>query len=161
MDYYEILGLRRSATKEEIKEAFRTLALKLHPDRHSQSPREVKETATHRFKQVSEAYDVLVDDRKRADYNLRSGNPFYAGGGSYGRSGYGATYRKEYRPRTWRGCGDNPLFDLDFLVRFVRRRGFLLNVAFASVLLGGAVIVERSGEALWRINNSGEQYFRP
>ncbi|CAN6454430.1 unnamed protein product [Victoria cruziana] len=129
MDYYEILGLRRNATKEEIKEAFRTLALKLHPDRHVESSREVMQRATHRFKQVSEAYDVLIDDRKRADYNLRSGNSFCAGG-SYGRSGYSATYR-EYRPRSRRSSGGNPLLDLEFLVRFVRRRGFLLNVAFA------------------------------
>ncbi|BBN68469.1 Chaperone DnaJ-domain superfamily protein [Prunus dulcis] len=68
MDHYKVLGLPRSASKEEIKEAFRKLAVKLHPDKHS-TPKAVRESTTLRFKQVSEAYQVLIDDRKRADYN--------------------------------------------------------------------------------------------
>ncbi|XVE60717.1 hypothetical protein DITRI_Ditri05aG0150600 [Diplodiscus trichospermus] len=72
MDLYKVLGVSRSATKDEIKEAFRKLAVKYHPDKHSHSPKSIQDSATLRFKQVSEAYQVLSDDRKRAHYNLTS-----------------------------------------------------------------------------------------
>ncbi|KAF7801413.1 chaperone protein dnaJ 72 [Senna tora] len=72
MDYYKILGLQRNATKDEIKSAYKKLALQFHPDKHSQSSKAVRDHATLRFRQVSEAYEVLMDDRKRADYDIRS-----------------------------------------------------------------------------------------
>ncbi|RJS88834.1 molecular chaperone DnaJ [Candidatus Bathyarchaeota archaeon] len=62
-DYYEILGVPRNATKEEIKRAFRRLALKYHPDRNK-SPE-----AEEKFKEISEAYAVLSDDEKRRIYD--------------------------------------------------------------------------------------------
>ncbi len=62
-DYYEILGVSRNATKEEIKKAYRELALKYHPDRNK-SP-----DAEEKFKEISEAYAVLSDDEKRAQYD--------------------------------------------------------------------------------------------
>jgi len=62
-DYYEILGVSRDASKEEIKKAYRRLALKYHPDRNK-SP-----DAEERFKEISEAYGVLSDDVKRAQYD--------------------------------------------------------------------------------------------
>ncbi|XP_028088571.1 chaperone protein dnaJ 72-like isoform X2 [Camellia sinensis] len=74
MDHYKVLGLTRNATKDEVKEAFRKLAMQFHPDKHSHSPNSVKDGATLRFKQVSEAYEVLMDDRKRAHFNLRYSN---------------------------------------------------------------------------------------
>ncbi|MEM3454037.1 MAG: DnaJ domain-containing protein, partial [Thermoproteota archaeon] len=63
-DYYEILGVSRNATKEEIKRAFRQLALKYHPDRNK-SPE-----AEEKFKEISEAYAVLSDDEKRRLYDM-------------------------------------------------------------------------------------------
>ncbi len=63
-DYYEILGVSRDATKEEIKQAYRKLALKYHPDRN-RSP-----DAEEKFKQISEAYAVLSDDEKRRTYDM-------------------------------------------------------------------------------------------
>ena len=62
-DYYEILGVPRNATKEEIKRAYRKLALKYHPDRNK-SP-----DAAEKFREISEAYAVLSDDEKRAQYD--------------------------------------------------------------------------------------------
>ncbi len=62
-DYYEILGISRNATKEEIKAAYRRLALQYHPDRNK-SPE-----AEEKFKEISEAYAVLSDDEKRAQYD--------------------------------------------------------------------------------------------
>ena len=62
-DYYEILGIQRSANKEEIKNSYRRLALQYHPDRNK-SP-----GAEERFKEISEAYAVLSDDEKRKRYD--------------------------------------------------------------------------------------------
>eukprot|EP01018_Ginkgo_biloba_P038263 Gb_01966 [translate_table: standard] len=95
MDYYKILGLRKDASKDDIKDAFRKLAMKFHPDRHTKSSKAVQEDAIRRFKEVSEAYDVLSDDKKRAVY-CRSGS--YYGGSTY-RGGYNShqgTYRGGY-----------------------------------------------------------------
>ncbi|MBI4313488.1 MAG: molecular chaperone DnaJ [Candidatus Omnitrophica bacterium] len=64
-DYYEVLGVPRSATADEIKKAYRTLALKHHPDRNPDNRKEAEE----KFKELSEAYEVLEDPQKRAAYD--------------------------------------------------------------------------------------------
>ena len=63
-DYYEVLGLARNAPADEVKKAYRRLAMKFHPDR---SPDD-KDGGT-KFKEAKEAYEVLSDDRKRAAYD--------------------------------------------------------------------------------------------
>ena len=65
-DYYETLGVKRSATEKEIKTAYRKLARKWHPDLH---PGNEKEAAEEKFKQINEAYEVLSDAEKRAKYD--------------------------------------------------------------------------------------------
>ncbi len=65
-DYYEILGVKRNASLEEIKKAYRELALRYHPDR---VPPEQKKEAEEKFKEISEAYAVLSDPQKRALYD--------------------------------------------------------------------------------------------
>ena len=62
-DYYDILGVQRNATKDEIKSEYRKLALKYHPDRNKAPD------AESRFKEISEAYAILSDDEKRAQYD--------------------------------------------------------------------------------------------
>jgi len=64
-DYYEVLGVARDADKKAIKDAFRTLALKYHPDRNKEPG------AEERFKEIAEAYAVLSDPKKRAEYDMR------------------------------------------------------------------------------------------
>ncbi len=64
-DYYEILGVSRNATPDEIKAAYRRLAKKYHPDMNPDN----KEEATEKFKELSEAYEVLMDPEKRALYD--------------------------------------------------------------------------------------------
>src|SRR5581483_5518032 len=73
-DYYEVLGVSRTATEEEIKKAYRKLALKWHPDRNPEARREAEE----RFKEISEAYQVLSDPERRAQYD-RFGDFFGTG----------------------------------------------------------------------------------
>jgi len=66
-DYYDALGVARSASAEEIKKAYRKLALQWHPDRHPEAKKRLE--AEQRFKQISEAYEVLSDPEKRAKYD--------------------------------------------------------------------------------------------
>lgn len=80
-DYYEILGIGREASDQEIKAAYRKLALKYHPDRNPDDPQ-----AEENFKEASEAYSVLSDGQKRASYDRfgHAGLQSSAGGGGFG-----------------------------------------------------------------------------
>ena len=63
-DYYEVLGLSRSASPEEVKKAYRKLALKHHPDKNQND-----KASEEKFKEISEAYDMLSDTKKRQMYD--------------------------------------------------------------------------------------------
>lgn len=68
-DYYEILGVSKNASQDEIKKKYKKLALNFHPDRHVNDSEEDKKKAEEKFKEISEAYDVLSDPDKRAKYD--------------------------------------------------------------------------------------------
>lgn len=74
-DYYEVLGVSRQCTAEELKVAFRKIAMDSHPDRHPDDPR-----AHDRFKEASEAYGVLSDPERRRSYDLFGHSAVGAGG---------------------------------------------------------------------------------
>jgi len=80
-DYYEVLGVRRDASEEELKKAYRQMALKFHPDRNREDPK-----AEEKFKEASEAYEVLSDTQKRQVYDAY-GHQGLAGAGFQGFSG--------------------------------------------------------------------------
>jgi len=82
-DYYQLLGVERSASAEDIKKAYRKLAMKLHPDRNPGD-----KAAEEKFKEVSHAADVLLDEQKRAAYD-RYGHDAYTQSGGAGAGGPG------------------------------------------------------------------------
>lgn len=85
-DYYEVLGLQKGASAEDIKKAYRKAAMKYHPDRNPGD-----KEAEEKFKEVGEAYEVLSDDEKRArydQYGFAGVDPNYAASGAGGYGGF-------------------------------------------------------------------------
>jgi molecular chaperone DnaJ len=82
-DYYEVLGVGRNVTEEEVKRAYRKLAVKFHPDKNPDDPH-----AEEKFKELGEAYDVLMDPDKRAAYDRFGHAAFAGGGGGFGRGAF-------------------------------------------------------------------------
>lgn len=80
-DYYDILGVSKTATQEELKKAYRKVAIKYHPDKNPDDP-----SAEEKFKEAAEAYEVLSDENKRAQYDRfgHAGMSGAAGGGGGG-----------------------------------------------------------------------------
>jgi molecular chaperone DnaJ len=122
-DFYDILGVSRDASKEDIKKAYKRLAKKYHPDLNKSDPK-----ASDKFKEINEAASVLTDDQKRAQYNrfgtsngaagARNGFDFSGAGGGFGddfgfsdifESFFGGTTRRGTRPKR----GSDLRFDIE------------------------------------------------
>ena len=102
-DLYAVLGVQKTATQDEIKSAYRKLAVKYHPDKNPGN-----KEAEEKFKKISAAYDVLSDETKRRQYDSygstsdysssASSNPY----GAYGRGNTGTWQQQWNRSGTWR-----------------------------------------------------------
>lgn len=154
-DYYEILGVDKNASQDEIKKAYRKKALKYHPDRNK------AEDAEEKFKEINEAYQILSDQKKRQAYDQFGHAAFSAAGGMGGgpftggaRSGpFTYTYR-------YSGGGENPFQGFDFgdpfeifdtffgggFARRARRPRYTLRVDFMDAARGVTKEVEIDGE---------------
>ena len=143
-DYYEVLGLKKGASDDEIKKAYKKLARKYHPDLNRDDPK----TAEEKFKEVNEAYDVLKDPQKKAAYDQFGHDAFdpRRGGGSAGGG------------NPFGGAGGFGAFDMDDIFdmfgmgggRRARRQGpergadlrYDLEISFEEAAFGKEVTLE-------------------
>jgi curved DNA-binding protein len=108
-DYYDILGINKTASAEEIKKAYRKQALEWHPDRH----KDEKEAAEKRFKEINEAYQVLSDPQKKAAFDQYGHAAFTPGGG--GGNPFAGGFGGQSGPFTYTySGGENPFGNMDF-----------------------------------------------
>ena len=109
-DYYDILGISKSASADEIKKAYRKQALEWHPDRHKDD----KEAAEKRFKEINEAYQVLSNPEKKAAFDQYGHAAFTPGGGNPFAGGFGGQSGPFTYTYTTGGDGQNPFGNFDF-----------------------------------------------
>lgn len=116
-DYYDILGVNKSATAAEIKAAYRKKAIEWHPDKHKDN----KEEAETKFKEINEAYQVLSDSQKRQAYDQFGHQAFAPGGaasGFGGRNPFAGGQGGGFGPFTYtyttNGQGGSPFSGFDF-----------------------------------------------
>lgn len=129
-DYYKILEVQGSATGPQIKKAFRRLALKYHPDRHPDNPQ-----SEEKFKEITEAYGVLIDPLKRKEYDLYQAGRFSSGPG--GQNPFNYSQQDIFENMFRNGFGRDIFEELN---REFSRSGVRSgNSFFQSMLLGGAI----------------------
>ncbi len=104
-DFYSVLGVSKNATQQEIKTAYRKLALKWHPDKNKSPEADTK------FKEINKAYEVLSDSKKREMYDQYGESAFSQGGQPGGQS---YSYRQGPFSYTYSSQGGNPFENIDF-----------------------------------------------
>ena len=151
-DYYEVLGLKKGASENDIKRAYKRLASKHHPDKNQGS-----KEAEEKFKEINEAYEVLGDDQKRAAYDQYGHAAFEQGGGAGGFGGgfggadfgdmfgdiFGDIFGGGGRGRQRVVRGEDLRYDLEITLEEVCKRlqpkifkSILLPIVIAVVVLG-------------------------
>ena len=104
-DYYDILGVSKNASQDEIKKAFRKKARQYHPDVNKDNPKE----AEAKFKEANEAYEVLSDETKKAQYDQFGHDAFKQGGGA-GAGGFQGLHHRLRSHYHYRAVHLQPIF---------------------------------------------------
>ncbi|KAL0035293.1 hypothetical protein WJX79_010674 [Trebouxia sp. C0005] len=165
MDLYKVLGVPRSASQDEVKKAFRKLALECHPDRNTGGSKASADHAEQRFRAVSEAYEVLGDANKRDLYNRGQA-------GGYPRSSAGnwnsATSQQYYSPPRARSGWANYRYqqqkqsgvsrNLSAMLRGMTRVDGYFHLLLAGALVGGLLFMNTAGESMWNSMNKGKLF---
>uniref|UniRef100_A0A7S3QYF0 J domain-containing protein n=2 Tax=Dunaliella tertiolecta TaxID=3047 RepID=A0A7S3QYF0_DUNTE len=170
-NHYDTLGLEdRNASSQQIKTAFRKLALLHHPDRHVNAPAKERLAEAARFKAVTEAYEVLSDDAKRAAYRASQPSSSASSAGSYGSSyGYSRSntgYSYGYGSSEWTSQTANPYARprMTFWQAFLKSAGSTgsgarkLEVAVFGAMAGVGLLGWLSVDMLWQYKNRGKGF---
>ena len=166
-DYYDILGVSKSASADELKKAYRKQALEWHPDRHQGTD---KEAAEKRFKEVNEAYQILSDTQKRSAYDQFGHEAFSPGGGRgaggfadspFGQSGRWGPFTYTYTTTGGSPTGESPFSGFDFgdpfdifeqffggspFTRVQRKPRYSITIDFMEAIKGVEKTVEIEGK---------------
>lgn len=167
MDLYKVLGVSRHASQDEVKKAFRKLALECHPDRNAGGSKASAEQAEQRFRAVSEAYEVLGDVNKRDLYNRGQANgyarqtagnwnsatsqQYYAS--PRARSGW-ANFRYQQQKRKQAGMPGA----FASILRNMTRVDTYFHLLLAGSLVGGLLLMNTAGESMWNSVNKGKLF---
>ncbi|GAX83507.1 hypothetical protein CEUSTIGMA_g10932.t1 [Chlamydomonas eustigma] len=156
-DYYSTLGVAASANSEEIKKAFRKLALTFHPDRHATGTDRNRAEAAIKFKEITEAYEILSDDRKRAAYSATSRSRA-ASSSSYSSTSY-QTVNPDYA-RTYYRHGQTSRISL---WQHLQRTMSTASMKRFELMVGGGVALFMTAgvlcvEPLWEYRNKGRSF---
>lgn len=143
-DYYEILGVQKNSSKEEIKRAYRKMAHKYHPDKGGGDEK--------KFKEVNEAYQVLSDDQKREQYDQFGSEGFGGGGGFDFSQGFGQNSRWDFGAEDLGDVFESFFGGFSRGGRTSRKRGsdisIGIDVSFQEAVFGAkrSVLVQRTAE---------------
>ena len=144
-DYYEVLGVEKSATEEEIKKAYRKLAKKYHPDMNPGD-----KEAEKKFKEASEAYAVLSDKEKRSQYD-QFGHAAFDGTGGFGAScAHQACDAQDFAAAHFQGNVLHLLAGIDLLNAHAHIAGFHMNLGelFLQIFVGKTQSLQAGGAGI-------------
>lgn len=153
-DYYQLLGLSQAASKEEVKAAFKKLAVTLHPDKNPGNP-----LTEELFKQINEAYQVLSDKDKRAVYDLKllyAANPplpHYPEYSQEPQSDY-ASPRPTYQRRAFSYGRSRYASRVEYAPGYVRKMSILMGTLFVLFLVGVVYF------SLWMNHRNALEYYQ-
>ncbi len=154
-DYYEILGVSKSASAADIKAAYRKMALKHHPDHNKEAGAEAK------FKEINEAYQVLSDAQKKQAYDTYGHNAFNQNnmGGAGGGNPFSGAGQGPFQWSYQQGAGGNPFEGMDFNDPFdifenifsggfggQRRQRYSMRIEFMEAVKGVEKVIEVAGK---------------